>query len=89
MAIADGRQLVEMAAEPVEERQLARGLEQALLVVLSVDLAEPRTQPRQAADGDRAVVDASDRAAVRTNLAPHDDAALPGLHHLAHRVVGR
>ena len=76
-----------VSAETVEQAQLARRFEEALLLVLAVDLGEPRAERRKAADRDRAVVQPHARATVRSDLPPHDDRSLARLDQVRQRIV--
>ena len=73
--------------ESIEQGQLSIAGQQALLLVLPVDLGQPRAQRGQATDRDAAVVDAHQRAAVRAHLASDDGHALAGGNHVGQRVV--
>ena len=87
--LRDLRQQRSVAAEPVEQAQLARRLEEALLLVLAVDLGQACAERRQPADGHRAIVDPHERAAVGPDLAADDDRSLPRGDHLCQRIVVR
>ena len=73
--------------ETIEQGQLPVTGQQALLLMLPVDLGQPRAQRGQAADRHAAVVDAHHGAAVRANLAPDDGHPLAGGKHVGQRVV--
>ena len=76
-----------VGAVSVEQRELPRRLEQSLLVVLPVDLAEVDAQPGQPSDRHRPVVHARHRPPVGPDLSSDDHASLAGSHDLDHRVV--
>ncbi len=87
--VGDKVDRVAMSSEPVEQSQLARGLEEPLLVVLTVDLAQGRAEGRQPTDSHGSVVHAGDRSTIGADLATDDDDSVAGGHHLVHRVAGR
>src|SRR2546425_838737 len=62
--------------EPVQQVELARGLEQALVLVLAVDLDERVPEALEQADRHRRVVDERAVAAAARELATHHDLAL-------------
>src|SRR2546422_217484 len=72
--------------EPVQQVELARGLEQALVLVLAVDLDERVSEALEQADRHRRVVDERAVAAAARELATHHQLAL--LHGVA-RLVER
>ena len=80
-------------AEPVEQVELARGLEQPLMLVLAVHLHERVAEPLEEADRDRRVVDEGAMAAATRELAAdHDLAVLHGqsrlIEHGRHAAIG-
>ena len=74
-------------AEAVQQAQLARRLEESLLLVLAVDLGEARAERGKAADRDRPIVHPHARATVRSDLPPHDDRSLARLDQVRQRIV--
>src|SRR5260370_247552 len=62
--------------EPIEQLELARGLEEPLVLVLAVDLDEVVAEPLEQRHGHRRVVDAGPIAAPARELAAHDELAL-------------
>jgi len=79
--------------KPVEQVELARGLEQPLVLVLAVHLHERVAEPLEEADRDRGVVDEGAMAAAARELAAdHDLAVLHGqsrlIEHGHHAAVG-
>ena len=73
--------------ETIEQGQLPVAGQQALLLMLSVDLGQPRAQRGEAAHRHAAVVDAHHGAPVGANLAPDDGHPLAGGEHVGQRVV--
>ena len=87
VGIGDGLHQGGVTAEAVEQAQLARWLEESLLIVLAVDLREAGPERREAADRDRAVVQAHGRTTVGSDLPTHDDRPLARLDQVRQRVV--
>ena len=73
--------------EAVEQGQLPVGGQQALLLVLAVDLGQPLPERGEAAHRHAAVVDAHQRAAIGADLAAHDRHPVAGGQHVGQRII--